>query len=73
MSTKFGFTVGQKVKVIGNSSICTESIDGLICTIVDLRENYAVVQEDCPAKYNWWVYYSDIVPIKDTEVPDNEA
>lgn len=65
MISNFGFTIGQRVRIIGNSEICTESVDGEICTIIDLNEKYSVVQEDCPAKYNWWVYYSDMEAVED--------
>lgn len=59
----FNWKVGQRVKVIGDSRNYTESIDGQICTIVKLYDEYAVVQEDHPAKYQWYVYYDNLIPV----------
>lgn len=59
----FNWKVGQKVKVVGNKTIFTDDIDGEICEIIKLRDDYAVVQENCPAKYQWYVPYEDLIPI----------
>lgn len=65
------FKVGMRVKVIGNREYFTDGIDGEICKVIRLRDDYAVVQENCPAKYHWWVKYEDLIPVdKDgNEIP----
>ena len=55
--------VGMRVKVIGNKEYYTDGIDGEICKVIKLHDEYAVVQEDCPAKYQWWVKYEDHIPV----------
>lgn len=57
------FKVDMRVRVIGHEEFYTDEIDGKICKVVKLYDDCAVVQEECPAKYNWWVKYEDLIPV----------
>lgn len=60
----FNWKVGQRVKIVGRYDNCTEAADGSICTIKRLiNDESCMVEEDCPSKYHWWVYFDQCIPV----------
>lgn len=61
----YNWKVGQRVKIVGRADNYTMEADGTICTIKRLHpeSETCVVEEECPAKYKWWVYFDQCIPV----------